>query len=78
MMQGGEAQGGSGSSIGASSSSGGTLVALDVGCVEPFNPKGEPHSLSQNWKKWKRAFNLYITGEGVADDEQMVKTLLSK
>ena len=44
VMPGGETQQGSISSSGASSSSGGTLVALDVGCVEPFNLKGEPHS----------------------------------
>ena len=35
-----------------------------------FNPKGEPHSLSQKWKRWKRAFDLYITGKGVSDEEQ--------
>ena len=41
-MPGGEIEGGSGGSSGASSSSGRTSVALDVGCLEPFNPKGEP------------------------------------
>ena len=51
-------------------SSGRTSVALDVGCLKPFNPKGEPHSLSQRWKRWKRAFNLYVTGKGVSDDGQ--------
>ena len=69
-MPGGEIEGGSGGSSGASSSSGRTSVALDVGCLEPFNPKGEPHSLSQRWKRWKRAFNLYVTGKGVSDDGQ--------
>ena len=70
MILGGETEGGSCSSSGASSSSGRTLVTLDVGCLEPFNPKGEPHSLSQRWKRWKRAFNLYVTGKGVSDDKQ--------
>ena len=45
-------------------------VALDVSCLESFNPKGEPHSLSQRWKRWKRAFNLYVTGKGVSNDAQ--------
>ena len=40
------------------------------------NPKGEPHSLSQQWKRWKRAFNLYITGKGVSDDRQKRALLL--
>ncbi|XP_068758051.1 uncharacterized protein [Montipora capricornis] len=69
-MPGGETEAGSGDSSGASSGSGRTSVALDVGCLEPFNPKGEPHSLSQRWKRWKRAFNLYVTGKGVSDDGQ--------
>ena len=69
-MPGGETEAGSGDSSGASSGSGRTSVALDVGCLEPFNPKGEPHSLSQRWKRWKRAFNLYVTGKGVLDDGQ--------
>jgi len=51
-------------------SSGRTSVALDVGCLEPFNPKGEPRSLSQRLKRWKRAFNLYVTGKGVSDDAE--------
>ena len=72
MMPGCESQteGGSGSSSGALSSSGRTSVALDVGCLELSNPKGEPHSLSQQWKRSKTAFHLYITGKGVSDDER--------
>ena len=69
-MPGGENDGASGSSSGTSSSSGGTSVALDDGYLKPFSPKGEPHSLSQRWKKCKRAFNLYVTGKGVSDDAQ--------
>ena len=34
-------------SSGASSSSGRTSVVLDIGCLKPFDPKEEPHSLSQ-------------------------------
>ena len=70
MIPGGETEGANGGSSGASDSSGRTSVALDVGCLESFNPKGEPHSLSQRWKRWKRAFNLYVTGKGVSNDAQ--------
>ena len=69
-MPGGETEGASGGSSGALDSSGRTSVALDVGCLESFNPKGEPHSLSQRWKRWKRAFNLYVTGKKVSNEAQ--------
>ena len=45
-MPGGETDGASGGSSGASNSSGRTSVVLDVGCLESFNPKGEQHNLS--------------------------------
>ena len=70
VMPVGENNGASGGSGGASSTSGRTSIALDSGCFEPFNPNGEPHSLSQRWKGWKRAFNLYVTGKGVSDCAQ--------
>ena len=38
MIPGGETEGGSEGSSSASSSSGRISVALDVGCLEPFNP----------------------------------------
>ena len=46
VMLGCETEGGSSSSSGASSSRRSrTLVVLDVGCLEPFIVKGEPHRL---------------------------------
>ena len=47
-----------------------TSVSLDVTGLEPFDPKGEILNLSQRWKKWKRAFSLYVTGKGVSNDAQ--------
>ena len=44
--------------------------------MEPFNTKGEAQNLSQRWKKWKRAFNLYVTGKGVSNDAQKRALLL--
>ena len=34
--------------------------ALEVRGLPCFDPKGEPTTLSIRWKKWKRAFNLYV------------------
>ena len=55
MMPGGGSGEGDGSS---SSDSGGmwTPVAVEVGSLQPFAVKGELHSVSQRWTKWKRAF----------------------
>lgn len=66
---------------GADASSGGTSdvsapITLDVGSLEAFNPKGDPHRLSQRWKRWKRAFNLYVSGKGVTNDLQKRSLLL--
>ena len=44
MMLRGKTDGASSGLIGASSSSGRTLLTLDVSCWEPFDPKGELHS----------------------------------
>ena len=51
-------------------------VTFDVGSLEAFNPKGDPHGLSQRWKRWKRAFNLYVSGKGVTNDLQKRSLLL--
>ena len=34
-------------------------MAVEVGGLEPFQVKGEPHSISQCWRKWKRANSSY-------------------
>lgn len=59
-----------------SGSAGSTSVVLDVSCLEPFNPKIEPQNLNQRWKRWKRAFDLYVAGKGVSDDAQKRALLL--
>ena len=35
-----------------------TPIAVEVGGLQPFQVKGDPHSISQRWRKWKRAFEL--------------------
>lgn len=44
--------------------------------LPPFDPKGEPTTLSVRWKKWKRAFNLYVVSRGINEDKQKVALLL--
>ena len=41
-----------------------------------FDPKGEPNLLSVRWKRWKRAFNLYVASKGVTNEGQKVTLLL--
>ena len=55
MMSSGGSNEGDGSSARASSEVS-TPVAVEVGSLQPFQVKGDPHSVSQRWRKWKRAF----------------------
>ena len=59
-----------GSFRGSFSGSGVASVVSDFSGLEPFNPKGQEHNLSQ------RAFNLYVTGKGVSNDTQKRALLL--
>ena len=49
---------------------------LDVSGLELETPKGESNNLSQRWKRWKRAFNLNVTGKDVSNDAQKRALLL--
>ena len=59
--------GGSSEGDGSASTNGGCgvsmPVAVEVGSLQPFQVKGDPHSISQRWRKWKRAFELYVLGK---------------
>ena len=52
------------------------LVPLDLGSLKEFDTKENPNGISQRWKKWKRAFNLYLLGRGVTVDSQKQALLL--
>ena len=41
-------------------------VTLYVGSLEGLNSNGDPDGLSRLWKRWEEAFNLYVSGKGVA------------
>ena len=62
----------------SSTNPGGATVkqVLEVRGLPCFDPKGEPNSLSVRWKRWKRAFNLYVASKGVTNDRQKVALLL--
>ena len=47
-----------------------TPVAVEVGGLQPIQAKVDPHSISQGWRKWERAFELYVLGKGIASDSQ--------
>ena len=53
-----------------------TPVTVEVGGLQPFQVKGDPHSISQRWRKWKRAFELYVLGKGITSDSQKRGLLL--
>ena len=52
------------------------MKSLELGGLCDFDPKGDPTTLCARWKKWKRAFNLYVKSKGVTEEEQKVALLL--
>ena len=62
----------------SSTNSGGASAKqiLDFLGLPCFDHKGEPNSLSIRWKRWKRAFNLYVASKGVTNEGQKVTLLL--
>ncbi len=74
--QNGETGSGSGGGSANANPAATPLIAVHLGGIRPFDPKGDPHSISPRWKKWKRTFELYILGKGVVADEQKTALLL--
>lgn len=62
----------------SSTNSGGASAKqiLEVRDLPCFDPKGKPNSFSVRWKRWKRAFNLYVALKGVTNEGQKVALLL--
>ena len=50
--------------------------SLEVRGLPCSDPKGEPTTLSVQWKRWKCAFHLYVTSKGVTNQAQKVALLL--
>ena len=49
---------------------------MELGVLSSFDPKGDPTMLCVRWKRWKRAFNLYVKSRGVSDEGQKVALML--
>ena len=52
------------------------LKSLELGGLSSFDPKEDPTTLCARWKRWKRAFNLYVKSRGVSDEGQKVALML--
>ena len=73
--------GGQGGAAGNAGGNGGNAVvdglkSLELGGLCSFDPKGDPTTLCARWKRWKRAFNLYVKSRGVSDEGQKVAIML--
>ncbi|XP_077869261.1 uncharacterized protein LOC144360343 [Saccoglossus kowalevskii] len=49
---------------------------IDIGSIPSFDCKSDPTSVSTRWKRWNKAFEFYIVGKGVKDDNQKRALLL--
>ena len=49
---------------------------MEVSSLQPFQVKGDPHSVSQRWRKRKTAFQLYVLGKGITKESQKRGLLL--
>ena len=73
--------GGQGGAAGNAGGNGGNAIvdrlkSLELGGLSSFDPKGDPTMLCACWKRWKRAFNLYVKSRGVSDEGQKVALML--
>lgn len=50
--------------------------AIGVSGIPKFTPNGDPTQLCNKWKRWKRAFLLYIEARGVTKPGQKLALLL--
>ncbi|XP_077983944.1 uncharacterized protein LOC144438677 [Glandiceps talaboti] len=61
---------------GGAASCNAVMMTADIGGLQAFDIKDDPHSTSQRWKKWRRAFELYLIGKGITADAQKRALLL--
>ena len=53
-----------------------TAVNVDVAPLPLFDCTGDPTSVTPRWKRWKKAFQFYIDGKGVQNNDQKKALLL--
>jgi len=51
-------------------------INLDVTPLPPFDCSGDPTSVGPHWKRWKKAFQFYVDGKGVQNNDQKRALLL--
>ena len=53
-----------------------TLINTDLGGIPSFDCYDDPTTIGTRWKKWKRAFQLFVEGKGVTNEAQKKALLL--
>jgi len=53
-----------------------TSVNADIGGIPQFDCHGDPTSIGARWKKWRRAFEIFVEGKGVTEPAQKKALLL--
>ena len=53
-----------------------TAITTDLGGLPQFDCKGELSSIGTRWKRWIRAFELFVVGKGVTNAAQKKALLL--
>ena len=51
-------------------------MSVPVAGLPKFNPNGDAATLSQHWKRYKRAFDIYLQAKNVTKPEQKLALLL--
>ena len=52
------------------------MAKIDLAPLPPFDPHGDPSSLSQWWKIWTKCFQMYIAAMNSTNDKQKRALLL--
>ena len=43
---------------------------LNLAQPEPFNVQGDPNTVDQRWKRWKKSFEFYIVASNITEENQ--------
>ena len=60
----------SGASAGDAAAGAVSNLSLNGTTLSGFDPRGDPTSIGQRWKRWKRAFGLYIDSKNVPEPQR--------
>ena len=52
------------------------MAKIDLAPLPPFDPHGDPSSLSQRWKIWTKLLQTYIAAMNIKNDKQKRALLL--